>query len=1464
MSVLQLLLRAGSSLAFLLPGFFGGIGQARAQPECPAKSNPVVESAWTAFRGGKLRVAERAFASALTVCADHPGGLTGLGYVRLRLDDDEAARSSFASALAVHPESVDALVGLGLIGWRLGDMDAVQRYFKRVLELDAANSTALEYLARMPSGVGPPPSRGELVLPDSLRMVARARAGQFEINDAGSWRPFYVKGVNLGAILPGREMSEFPDSTTYAQWMRQMSAMGVNAVRLYSVHPPHFYAALLAHNERAPQHAVHLVQGIGQERPREGDFLSPHYEDALLEQAQFAVDAVHGRANRSAAAGRAAAFYTANVSEWTLAYLIGSDWGISSVRSFIERYPEERGWEGDFVTVRSGNAMDAWLGKVVEYVVSYETKTYAAQRPVAYAIGPALDPLSHPTAAIGRDDPADDSDGVSLDARRVRATKAFPAGTFAAFNAYPFDPDFMMTDPGYRTAASSHGRSNYFGYLKDLKAHFGSMPVLIAEYGVPASLGITRLQNQGWHQGGLREAEVAEANRRMTLEIAEAGMAGGMLFAWIDEWFRQDRFVKDFELPAARSHRWYNRLDPGEHFGILAAEPVPAVSGAALQERLEAWQTIPPLYLGADSSALRVTSDEAYLWLLAEVPYREAEDTLMIGIDMVNPRAGDRRWPGGSGPQSPVGLEFVLVDGGGRIRLLVDPPQNPFRHSEASTGPSRTAVRIPIEQEPPGFFHSREQQLYNLPYYAQPNEDGVYEALRVLVNPRQVASDSSDYLAMGYDRSLLPRGPAPDGLWERTDDASILEVRIPWGLLNVTDPSGRRILQGPGAHGRSVGHGARGRSETTDDLPSMPTRLNGDLGTVVVEDIRIVAALRKQHERWRLWPHDGAAARYAWPRWNEPKWRVRSRPTYEAVHAAFETLEIDRDAEEIRTVSRTPAHGSDDTTVHTFDSTDVDALLQSGLDFGKSGRFEEAATVLGRAIRLEPKNVEARIALARVLAWKGDLEDALALLDKVLADNPDDSQALEARALFQSWAGRYSESLATYDRLLAVSPHDVSAQRGRATVLSWSSEFTEAREALERLVFENPYNLDLRLDLARILTYEGQLPEARAMYAEVLRRDPDNARAYEGLARARSFGGDLVGGELAYRTALALDAADVGTMVGLGQNLRWQGRSGAALRVLRRADDVSPGNADILEQLRWVEASLGPQIRPNLALERDSDENVMLTTSAALAYHPIPSVGLRVDTYHRTLENLSLRRQAQGFAVTASFQLDPGWALAAGVNGARNDGARGLETVGYQVSISTPSRNRAGLSVSLNQSALDATALLVERGVTVWALEGAVRWEPTTRWRMDASAGWAEFEGTRLNVRQSGMLSVSRTLGEQWTLGLGARAFGFEQDLLDGYFDPDFYGLAELTGRWLWQPGSWSLTLEGAPGLQQVYSRGKVHPSVRTATRLARHFGPGREIALGGTFASAGVQSFASGASDYRYLAAVLAIRWGF
>jgi tetratricopeptide (TPR) repeat protein len=548
------------------------------------------------------------------------------------------------------------------------------------------------------------------------------------------------------------------------------------------------------------------------------------------------------------------------------------------------------------------------------------------------------------------------------------------------------------------------------------------------------------------------------------------------------------------------------------------------------------------------------------------------------------------------------------------------------------------------------------------------------------------------------------------------------------------------------------------------------------------------------------------------------------------------------------------------------DSTQSRALHRLALITAWNEEYDEALTLFQRLLSLEPENVEARVDRARVLAWRGDVRQALEVLDGILENRPELPQALEAKAQFQSSTGEYSEALSSYEDLLGIADDPTGVLLAQARVLGWASRLEESRTVYDSILASNPQNLEARLGLARVMAYSDRTHEAVSRYRSVLQDHPDNREARRGLARVLTWSGKLPEGEEAWRESLDAAPDDLASVVGLAQNLRWQGRNAAALQVLEEAGDAREGNPDLMEQLRWVEAALSPRFDFSVIDEADSDDNRMTTTRVQGRWNPARRFAVRAEAYVRELEQtgIDLSRRAWGVALEGSLQVEPGWTLEGGLGETRTNGTGAGSFTSFQLGVTTPGRYSLGAGLSYKRRPLDVTARLAEQGVEMGVLDATGRWTPAAGWQVSASGGIGTFAGVQDNRRVHLGGSVSRSLNRQWTLGLSHRYFGFDKDLNEFYFDPDYFGLTELVGRWSWRPGPWSLQLEAAPGAQKIRSDGEVAAAFRASARIAYRVAPGREISLSGGYSSAGVQSFSTGDSDYRYRAVILGGSWVF
>ena len=486
----------------------------------------------------------------------------------------------------------------------------------------------------------PTPEPGEITLP--FRVQDR-RLAVYD-PDTDTYEPLFIKGSNLGVGVPGRlpgELKLFEED--YDAWFQLMSDMGANTVRIYTLHYPRFYERLNAWNVAHPDNPLYVMHGVwlGEENPEGNLDLLAHTAnfDAAIEEV---IDAAHGDKIIDVRFGQAYGEYTVDASRWVIAWCIGREIDPHEVRETNELHPELTGFSGEYVELPSASPTEAWLTERLDHVVGWEQERWGVARPVGVSSWPTLDGLEHWTESQWSSE-----DMEQVDLSGLGAVDA-PGGFFAVYHAYPYYPDFISEDPDYQAYEDEWGPNSYLGYLHDLADHYGDMPMIVGEFGVPTSWGNAHFSHSGMDHGGMDEEAQAWAARRMMQNIHEAGAAGGLWFAWMDEWWKRTWIVDDVDFPADRRRLWWSHVAPEQNFGLIAFEP-PAPVFTVEQEvtgdgRIEALR-------GAASNSYWHTEVDL------ESPLR-GDDVLTVAFDTYRDDLGESVLPDGSAPGAR--FEFAL------------------------------------------------------------------------------------------------------------------------------------------------------------------------------------------------------------------------------------------------------------------------------------------------------------------------------------------------------------------------------------------------------------------------------------------------------------------------------------------------------------------------------------------------------------------------------------------------------------------------------------------------------------------------------------------------------------------------------------------------------------------------------------------------------------------------------------
>ena len=280
-----------------------------------------------------------------------------------------------------------------------------------------------------------------------LSRLAFTEGDKFYLQTASGPRSF-IAGVNLGSTIPGTLPGELATrASDYRRWFPQMAALGLRAIRIYTILRPCFYAELAAYNRAHRDAPLYLVQGvwIPEEQFLAGqDLYAPAVRSGFLREIDDAVKAVHGELRRSPRRGVGSGTWTADVSPWLLAYSLGVEWDPRATRASDEKNAGRPAFKGTFFSsTADASPTESWLAMALDRCASDEAAR-GLTMPLTFTNWPTTDPLAHPAEPLAREDL------VGVDAAHIRAGAAWPAGFFASYHAYPYYPDFQRHEAALR------------------------------------------------------------------------------------------------------------------------------------------------------------------------------------------------------------------------------------------------------------------------------------------------------------------------------------------------------------------------------------------------------------------------------------------------------------------------------------------------------------------------------------------------------------------------------------------------------------------------------------------------------------------------------------------------------------------------------------------------------------------------------------------------------------------------------------------------------------------------------------------------------------------------------------------------------------------------------------------------------------------------------------------------------
>ncbi len=694
--------------------------------------------------------------------------------------------------------------------------------------------------------------------------VAKIEGRDFYVHENGRWQKKFLRGVNMGAAKPGAFPGEHAISKAeYLRWFQQISDMNADVIRVYTILKPDFYDALKEFNKSAKK-PLYLLHGVYLREELINKKEDAYADDAKIKRefiadAETLVDVLHGNAKLPEKFGQASGEYKSDVSEYVIGWILGIEWDPLFVIRTNKRNGSKGNYGGKFLYTEQASPFEAFLCEVGDRVLSYEFARYKMMRPLSYANWLTTDIIRHPN------EPFSYEDKVEVNVEHIKARAEFKAGLFASYHVYPYYPDFLNYQRSYVGFRDESGRINtYRACLRDLfKAH--TMPVLVAEVGVPAARGMAHVNiHSGYNQGRHDETEQGLILASLLQDIFAEGYCGAIVFSWQDEWFKRVWNTMEFDMPSQRPY-WSNPQANEQQFGLLSFDPGIEKSVCEVDGDVAEWDGEQPVY-DSEKVKLYARSDEKYLYLMVKAQdFDFANDSLYIPVDSLPGQGNSRDVERGLNFVRPA--EFLLqINGEKNSKLVVDAYYDAFYYIYADQAGL-------LDQKPS--YRKKDQGRFN-------------PMLLCVAKEIFLPQDKKFIPFQSIETGILQHGdanPAHEAYNSLTDFSfkeGNLEIRLPWQLLNIMDPSTKSAMADL--------YGNKG-IEVESNLLHAETFRNFERKNAIkaqrIDGLHIGAALVKKGQRGETPIGMGG---YNWKTWVLPTYHERLKKSYYILQKTFQEM----------------------------------------------------------------------------------------------------------------------------------------------------------------------------------------------------------------------------------------------------------------------------------------------------------------------------------------------------------------------------------------------------------------------------------------------------------------------------------------------------------------------------------------------------------------------------------------------
>lgn len=235
---------------------------------------------------------------------------------------------------------------------------------------------------------------------------------------------------------------------------------------------------------------------------------------------------------------------------------------------------------------------------------------------------------------------------------------------------------------------------------------------------------------------------------------------------------------------------------------------------------------------------------------------------------------------------------------------------------------------------------------------------------------------------------------------------------------------------------------------------------------------------------------------------------------------------------------------------------------------GQAGDHQKAKDAFNKALRLDPKLLEARMHMVFIYLTGGNKPKAREEVELLRQEYPNDVGVHFVRGVLSRLSGQYERALRSFDRMARLNPAErVVVSYNRARIFMYQRRYEDALMELDQGAAVEAEHPLVKVFRARVLYYRGEVDAAARILQQLLQKHPqmDGIRPILAICLSAQGQHTLANEQLTNKVRLAAEA-DYDISYWLASAYLLQGRQVEALRWLETA--ISLGN----ENYPWFES----------------------------------------------------------------------------------------------------------------------------------------------------------------------------------------------------------------------------------------------------------------------------------------------------